>query len=102
MRNPKELLVFSQKKAVLIFLETETPKKLLIFQEKETCLIFQKWNIQNPAITELLLYFRKLNFLALYIIHRIKEILYEGITTKSIVLKTGVKLLIHPVFYIKQ
>ena len=31
----KIFLIFSQKKAFLIFQETETPKKFLIFQETE-------------------------------------------------------------------
>ena len=31
--NPKKILIFSQKKAALIFREKETLKKLLIFQE---------------------------------------------------------------------
>ena len=33
--NIKQVLIFSQKKAVFIFQETETPKKILIFQENE-------------------------------------------------------------------
>ena len=33
--NIKKFLTFSQKKAFLIFRETETPKKFLTFQEKE-------------------------------------------------------------------
>ena len=32
-RNPEKFLIFSQKKAFLIFQETETLKKLPIFQE---------------------------------------------------------------------
>ena len=32
---PKKLLIFSQKKAFLIFPETETSKKFFIIQEKE-------------------------------------------------------------------
>ena len=34
MENPKKLL-FSQKKAVLMFQEMETPKKFFMFQETE-------------------------------------------------------------------
>ena len=33
--NIKKIIIFSQKKAFLIFQETETPKKFFIFQEKE-------------------------------------------------------------------
>ena len=33
--NIKKFLMFSQKKALLIFWETETPKKFLIFRETE-------------------------------------------------------------------
>ena len=31
-KNPKKFLIFSQKKAVLIFWQTEPPKKFFIFQ----------------------------------------------------------------------
>ena len=33
--NIKEILMFSQKKAFLVFRETETPKKFLVIQETE-------------------------------------------------------------------
>ena len=33
--NIKKFLIFSQKKAFLIFWDTETPKKFFIFQETE-------------------------------------------------------------------
>ena len=73
--NPETFLIFSKKKAVLMFRETKNLKKRFIFQEKE-----------------LSSYFRKgiLSFLALYTIHRIKEVLYKGIVTKSILLITDV------------
>ena len=35
METPKKCLIFSQKKAFLIFSETEIPKKFFIFQETE-------------------------------------------------------------------
>ena len=62
-------IIFSQKKAFLIFQEMETPKK--IFQERETLknyLYSRKWNflifqgeryIQNTDITELSYILRK-------------------------------------------
>ena len=40
--NIKKLLIFSQKKAFLIFWETKTPKKILIFQETEVFYISGK------------------------------------------------------------
>ena len=40
--NIKKLLIFSQKKAVLIFQETETLKEFLIFSRKKTFLIFRE------------------------------------------------------------
>ena len=39
-RNPKKLLIFSQKEAVLILQEMETPKKFLIFFQKKAFLIY--------------------------------------------------------------
>ena len=55
--NIKKLLIFSQKKAVLIFQETESTKEILMFQEmelsylrKRNCLIFRERYIQNPSI----------------------------------------------------
>ena len=38
--NIKKFLIFSQKKAFLIFQETENPKKFLIFSQKKAVLIF--------------------------------------------------------------
>ena len=38
--NIKKFLIFSQKKAFLIFQETETPKKFLIFSQKKAVLTF--------------------------------------------------------------
>ena len=42
--NIKKFLIFSQKKAFLIFRETETPKKFLIFQEMELSYISRSGN----------------------------------------------------------
>ena len=52
-RNPEKIVIFSQKKAVLIF--QETPKQLSIFQETELSYIsgnayLEPWYIQNPDI----------------------------------------------------
>ena len=58
---PKKFLIFSQKKASLIFWELETPKKFFIFRETETLknfLYFRKWNFQAPSLKNLL-FFRK-------------------------------------------
>ena len=41
---------FLQKKAFLIFLETETPTKLFIFQEIELSYILQNGNPQKPFL----------------------------------------------------
>ena len=65
--TPKKFLIFSQKKAVLVFREKETLKKLLILQEMETLksflyfrkrnfLIFRERHIQNPDIFRTLVY----------------------------------------------
>ena len=54
----KKLLIFSQKKAFLIFLETDTPKKFLIFQETELSYISGN---ENP---KKLLIFQELTFRA--------------------------------------
>ena len=40
--NIKNFFIFSQKKAVLIFHETETPEKFLIFSQEKAFLIFQE------------------------------------------------------------
>ena len=53
--NIKKFLVFSQKKAFLIFQETE----LSYFSGNGTFLIFRERYIQNTRMTELFLYFRK-------------------------------------------
>ena len=42
--NTKKFLIFSQKKAFLIFQKTETPKKFLIFQETELSYISRNRN----------------------------------------------------------
>ena len=46
--NIKKFLIFSQKKAFLIFPETETPKKIIIFQEKELSYISANGNPKKP------------------------------------------------------
>ena len=55
--------IFSQKKDVLIFRETETPKKRLIFSQKKAFLIFQERENQKKfsyiSGNETFLYFRK-------------------------------------------
>ena len=80
--TPRKLLIFSQKKVVLIFREMETPKKLFIFQETELSyisrneaflinisLIFQEVTFQARKIEKKkkflksFLYFGKWNFL---------------------------------------
>ena len=43
METAKKILIFSQKKAVLLFWETETSKKFLIYQETETLKNFRSW-----------------------------------------------------------
>ena len=48
--NIKKFLIFSQKKAFLIFPETETPKKFIIFQEKELYYISANGNPKKPLI----------------------------------------------------
>ena len=45
--NIKRFLIFSQKKAFLIFRETDTPKKFFIFQETES---------SNPKLKKLLIF----------------------------------------------
>ena len=44
--NIKNFFIFSQKKAVLIFHETETPEKFLIFSQEKAFLIFQEVTFQ--------------------------------------------------------
>ena len=72
--NIKKLLIFSQKKAVLIFQGTEAPKKFLIFQETELfyisengkpkkLIMFQEVTFRARKIKNVL-YFGKWNFLA--------------------------------------
>ena len=41
-RAPEKFLIFSQKKACLIFRGTETPKKFVILQEIDNFLMFQE------------------------------------------------------------
>ena len=64
--NIKKFFIFSQKKAFLIFGETETPKKFLIFQE--TSYIsgsnFELKKILKNPLWKNVLYFGKWNFLA--------------------------------------
>ena len=56
--NIKKVLIFSKKKAFLIFPETEIPKKFLIFQETELCYISGIGN------SEKLLIFQEVTFRA--------------------------------------
>ena len=55
--NPEKLLIFSQKKTVLIFRKTETLKSSSYLRKKyfrkRDFLVFQERYIQNPGITEL-------------------------------------------------
>ena len=60
-KTPKKFLRFSQKEAFLIFRGTETSKNPYL-SGNGTFLVFQERNIQNPDITELFLYFRKVVF----------------------------------------
>ena len=48
--NPKKLLIFSEKKAVLTFWEKENPKKFFIFQETE--LFYISGNPKNLSKTK--------------------------------------------------
>ena len=50
--NIKKFLIFSQKKACLIFLETATPKKFFIFQEKDFSYISGNGNPKKPLILQ--------------------------------------------------
>ena len=71
--NIRKFLIFSQKKAFLIFQEIKTPKKFFIFQETELSyilgngnpkklLIFQKVNFQTRKMKKKhFLYFKKWN-----------------------------------------
>ena len=63
----KKFLIFSQKKAVLIFQETETPKKFLIFQETELSYIsgsnFSSPKSKKNPLLKSFLYFAKWSFL---------------------------------------
>ena len=52
MKTPKKFLIFSQKKAFLIFRETETPKKFLIFQETELFYISENGNPEEILISQ--------------------------------------------------
>ena len=60
--NIKKFLIFSQKKAFLIFRETETPKKLFIYKKIKPLLncflYFGKWNFLALSFKKFL-YFRK-------------------------------------------
>ena len=49
-KTPQKILMFFQKKAVLILQEMETPKKLFIFQEKELSYISENGNPKKLLI----------------------------------------------------
>ena len=70
--TPRKFLIFSQKKAVLIFQETDSPppklffyissKELIFFRKTKKFFIFQELElscIQKPSIMEFFLYFGK-------------------------------------------
>ena len=57
----KKILIISQKKAFLIFWETETPKKIFIFWE----VTFRAQKIKRTHSEKNVLFFEKWNFLAL-------------------------------------
>ena len=59
--NIKKILIISQKKAFLIFWETETPKKIFIFWE----VTFRAQKIKRTHSEKNVLFFEKWNFLAL-------------------------------------
>ena len=50
--NVKIFLTFSQKKAFLIFRETETPEKIFIFQETELSYISENRNPKKLLISQ--------------------------------------------------
>ena len=56
-------LIFSQKKAVLIFQETKTPENFIIFTQKKACLIFQETQTPKKILcisgNKTFLYFEK-------------------------------------------
>ena len=56
--NIKKFLIFSQKKAFLIFRITETRKKFLMFQETELSYISEN-NFLSPKNEKTYLYFTK-------------------------------------------
>ena len=69
--NVKTVLIFSQKKAVLIFQETEIQKKFMIFSSKKLFLYFRK---RKPPKNHL--YLRKRNFLWFQEMKILKNFLY--------------------------
>ena len=69
-KKPRKNFLYFQKKAFLIFRETETPKKVLMFQETETKLTYI-WGSNVPSskskknlLSKSCLYSREWNFLA--------------------------------------
>ena len=68
--NIKKFLTFSQKKAFLIFRETETPQKIPLYFRKRSFLMFQEAETLKNFLyfrklksLKSFLYFRKWNFL---------------------------------------
>ena len=55
--NITKFLIFSEKKAFFIFLETESPKKLLLLQETELSYISGNGNRKKPLIFQGVTYF---------------------------------------------